>query len=324
MTLSCSERLQPDLQSLITPLDLPLYRHHGLRVAMLRLDRIHPQISGNKWFKLRGLAERLRAGERPAVLSFGGIWSNHLHALAYLGYLFNIPTLGLVRGNAGQSETAMMEDARRWGMGFVFLGREQYLRRQDDDFLAELKECYPGWEVVPEGGSDRQAVLGCREIWQLLSGSEWASSEYAVCALGTGGTLAGLIAGKPETTRVVGVPVLQLGAAGPEQVASLLESAGVDDPGGWSLAGGGDFGGYARLPAELAAFLIRFEARARVSLDPVYTAKMVSAFHRQVQEGFYPAGSRVLLIHTGGLQGRRGMQRKVEQRAAAFNGPLSV
>lgn len=312
-----------DPRSLLTALDLPLYRQRGVRVAVLRLDLLHPQISGNKWFKLLPLMQRLEAGERPRVLSFGGVWSNHLHALAFLGQRFGIATLGLVRGDGGQQPTAMLADARRWGMEIQFLSREQYALRATPGFERWLGQRYPDWEWVPEGGSNRQAVLGCRRIWNLLQGSGWEQPEYLMCALGTGGTLAGLIAGKPERTRILGVPVLKLGAGGERQVRTLLLQAGVGDPGGWALVSG-DYGGYARLSAELAAFMLRMESGGQLPLDPVYTAKLMASFHRQLLAGYFPPGSRVLLVHTGGLQGRRGMQQRITQRAAAFVGPLSI
>ncbi|SEF70134.1 1-aminocyclopropane-1-carboxylate deaminase/D-cysteine desulfhydrase [Marinobacterium lutimaris] len=305
----------------VTELESPFYRRAGIRAAVLRLDQTHPQISGNKWFKLLPLIRRLEAGARPRLFSFGGVWSNHLHALAFVGKRFGVETLAFVRGHPEQTETAMLRDARSWGMKIHFLGREDYARRSDAEFLDELAKAYPGWECLPEGGSSADAVVGCSEIWSLLEEGEWSRPDLLACALGTGGTLAGLIAGKPAATTVLGVPVLKLGSEAERSVCSLLEAAGYADPGGWMLDTDGSCGGYARLPASLAHFICAFEQRYPVPLEPVYTAKLFQAVNRRIQSGSVAPGSRVLFVHTGGLQGRRGMQTRIDRALSAFQGP---
>lgn len=308
----------------VTPLESPLFRRAGVRVAMLRLDLTHPYISGNKWFKLAPLRARLAAGERPRLLSFGGAWSNHLHALAWVGREYGIETIAVVRGFAEQPPTATLEDLQRWGMKLKFLPPIRYAEKYSADVQAELRAEYGDFELIPEGGSSADAVVGCRQIWQLLAGSEWAAPHWLVTAVGTGGTLAGLIAGRPEGSRLLGIPVLRADARMPAAIRGLLADAKVSDPGGWELALGLDAGGYARLPAELAASLQLFEARFAVPLEPVYTLKMVMAVSRLVAAGRFAPGSRILLLHTGGLQGRRGMVERIERRASAFSGPLLV
>ncbi|WP_132290193.1 1-aminocyclopropane-1-carboxylate deaminase/D-cysteine desulfhydrase [Marinobacterium mangrovicola] len=305
----------------VTELDSSFYRLLGVRAAVLRLDETHPQISGNKWFKLLPLIRRLEAGERPKLLSFGGVWSNHLHALAFVGQRFGVETMAFVRGHPGQVETAMLQDARRWGMKIRYLDRETYARRNEAGFVESLRCDHPGWEYLPEGGSNADAVAGCSEIWSLLSTSDWSQPDLLACALGTGGTLAGLIAGKPADTRILGVPVLELGAQAESSVRRLLGEAGRDDPGGWELDLGGACGGYARLPSSLAHFICTFEQRYSVPLDPVYTAKLFQAVNRRIISGKLAPGSRVLFVHTGGLQGRRGMQARIDRALSAFQGP---
>ena len=308
----------------VTPLESPLYQRAGVEVAMLRLDLTHPFVSGNKWFKLGSLLSRLEAGERPHLISFGGAWSNHLHALAWVGKCYGIETLGVVRGFAEQAPTAALEDMRRWGMKLKFLPPIRYADKYDPSVLAELQAEYGPFELIPEGGSSADAVVGCRQIWGLLEGTGWECPHWLLTAVGTGGTLAGLVAGRPARTRVLGVPVLKADARMPAAIRALLAAAGVADPGGWQLAYGQDGGGYARLPAELAAIMRSFEARFKVALDPVYTLKVVRALNGLVAAGKFAPGSRILLLHTGGLQGRRGMIERVERRASAFRGPLLV
>ncbi|MBR9885556.1 MAG: pyridoxal-phosphate dependent enzyme [Oceanospirillales bacterium] len=314
----------PDGPQLVMPIKSRFYEANDIQVAMLRLDLLHPQISGNKWFKLLRLIQRLEAGERPRVLSFGGVWSNHLHALAYVGKRYGIETLALVRGHASQAPTAMLEDARRWGMSLVYIDRDRYRDRNQPEFRQTLGNAYPGWEVLPEGGSSADAVRGCRTLWQLLEGTGWSKPDFFACAMGTGGTVAGVIAGKPEQTQVIGVPVLNLGGEAEAMVGELLRQAEVVDPKGWLLDPDGAWGGYARLPDELSATLRSFEFLSGVPLDPVYTVKLVAAVNRRIARGHIVSGSRVLLMHSGGLQGRRGMLSRIENGSTAFVGPVLV
>lgn len=308
----------------VTELRGAFYRRAGMQVGMLRLDLTHPQISGNKWFKLLPLIRRLRAGERPRVLSFGGVWSNHLHALAWLGHQFGIETLGLVRGHPEQADTAMLQDARRWGMQIRFLDRDTYRQRDQAEFRRWLSASWSDWEQLPEGGSSAAAVAGCREIWQQIADPDWQQPDYVACAMGTGGTLAGLIAGKPARTRVIGVPALNLGEAGESMVRRLLQQAGISDPGGWALDRGLHTPGYGRLPLGLAAFVDAFEQRHAVPLDPVYTVRLLATLQRRILTGQFAPGARILLIHSGGLQGRRGLEQRLRAGASAFHGPHPV
>lgn len=308
----------------VTPLNSAFYRQRGVTVGLLRIDLLHPQISGNKWFKLLPLLQRLKSGERPRIISFGGVWSNHLHALAYVGNYFGIETLGMVRGHPAQPLTGMLADAQRWGMRLNYLSRDEYRQRDNPAFLARLAKEFPGWVVLPEGGSNADAVHGCRTIWRSVQGTDWSEPDYFLCAMGTGGTLAGAIAGRPSGTQIVGVPVLELGDAGEQMVCELLSQAQVPDPQGWCLDHTGAFGGYAKLSQELAALLVSFESRSGIQLDPVYTLKLLAALNHRIVRGQIAPGSRVLLLHSGGLQGRRGMLSRLETGASAFVGPLLV
>ncbi|WP_051298892.1 1-aminocyclopropane-1-carboxylate deaminase/D-cysteine desulfhydrase [Marinobacterium litorale] len=308
----------------VTKLNSRFLLEREVQMGMLRLDKLHPHISGNKWFKLHRLIQRLEKGERPNLISFGGAWSNHLHALAYVGHCFGVKTLGFVRGHPESPPTAMLDDVRGWGMEIRFLGREAYRQKDKPAFLAELTAEYPGWVVIPEGGSGADAVHGCRQIWADMEVGEWSEPDILACAVGTGGTLAGLVAGKPPSTEVIGVPVLNLGENAVAMVRGLLEQAGYVDPGGWHIDSQGVFGGYARLPGQLALLDQLFSARHHFDLDPVYTLKLVMSIHRGILRGSIPAGSRVLLVHSGGLQGRRGFQDRIQRAVSDFYGPLPL
>lgn len=306
-------------------LEAPFYRQRGVSVAILRLDRLHPYISGNKWYKLLPIIRRLERGERPRILSFGGGWSNHIHALAYLGKLFGVETIGVIRGSPDQPRSATLEDATAWGMKLHFLDRERYADKSEERVIDQLVQQYGDVEILPEGGSGVNAVLGCQEIWDLLAEcGEWQKPDILACAVGTGGTLAGLIAGAPPGVRLLGVPVLKADLRMSRSIKELLVCAGVNDSGNWELDYDGHWGGYARLPAELAAFATRFEQHQDVPLDPVYTLKLAATVHRRILDGTIVRGSRIILLHTGGLQGRRGMEDRLVRGASAFNGPLTL
>ncbi|GAA0687258.1 pyridoxal-phosphate dependent enzyme [Marinobacterium maritimum] len=267
------------------------------------------------------LEQAQKRGE--TLLSFGGAWSNHLHALAYAGYRLGIKTIGIVRGESEYAANAMLSDAAGWGMELHFVTREEYRRRHEVQYQQSLQSCYGRVRVIPEGGSNAAAVRSVGAIWGLpaLIGGDF---DYLVTAVGTGGTLAGLIAGRPAGKHVIGVPVLKYDQRLVGDIESLLESVGFCDAGGWSLLPGGHQGGYARLTPELARTLLEVERRFELPLDPVYTGKAFMAMIRRVMQGGIPAGSHVILLHTGGLQGRRGMASRLAALAPDFVGPLAL
>lgn len=306
----------------LQPLRSRLYDRFRVDVSVLRLDAIHPLLSGNKWFKLRPVLEKARKLRCP-ILSFGGAWSNHIHALAYAGFQSGVETVGIIRGEPEYATNAMLSDVRQWGMRLQFVDRKTYRLRDCARFQHQLSLAYGGALVVPEGGTTPAAVRSASEIWQLPVMRE-QGADLLLTAVGSGGTLAGLVAGKPEGTRVLGVPVLKCGSEMVSRVNALLGSAGYAGSSGWELLEGAHRGGYARLDAELAAMMELVRVRYQLPLDPVYTAKLVIAFNRLLLAGQVVAGSKVVLVHTGGLQGVRGHQARLSALAPAFSGPLAV
>ena len=312
-------------QSADVPLQLlrsPLYDRFEVEVSTLRLDQIHPQISGNKWFKLRPALDQAVSLKRP-LLSFGGAWSNHIHALAWAGHQAGVETVGVIRGEPASASNAMLTDARRWGMQLEFVDRQTYRLRECHRFQQQLSRAHRNALVVPEGGSTAAAVHSVAHIWQLPVLRN-RRVDLLLTAVGSGGTLAGLVAGKPACTQVLGVPVLRAGDELKRKVVTLLETAGYGAISGWGMLDGAHRGGYARLDAELAAMMRRVEYVHALPLDPIYTAKLLMAFHRLLLTGQVMPGSRVVLVHTGGLQGVRGQAQKLSLLAPAFQGPLAV
>lgn len=277
----------------------------GVELAVLRLDLIDPLISGNKWFKL---APHLRAAAGQAargVISLGGAHSNHLHALAAAGQRFAFPTVGLLRGHAQATPT--VADLERCGMQLHWLGYGGYRARHQADFWTPWLARYPGFYAVPEGGGGEPGARGCMGLVELageqLAALGWTDYHGWWLAAGTGTTLAGLVMGEGAARPVHGALAVPLDHGVPEQVRALLTQAGQADA-GYRLIDASR-GGFARQDAELLAFMAQCERHSGLPLEPLYTAKALMALRTSIGEGLFTAGTRLIFVHTGGLQGRR-------------------
>lgn len=295
----------------VETINLPEFEKAGVRLDVLRLDLVHPLISGNKWFKLKYALRAVKASDCLRVLSFGGAWSNHIHALAYAGYEQGIQTVGVIRGERPALLSDTLQDAERWGMSIEFVSRAQYRDKYEAGFLAALHDRYGAFHCLPEGGSGERVIAGCSEILSLFEAAEY---DLICCACGTGGTLAGLISKKPDGVELFGVSALKGGAFLYRDIRRLLDEAGAEDPGGWSLALDDHEGGYARVSSELALAMQHFSAFSGIGLEPVYTGKAFLALRRKLLRGELLPGSRVMLIHTGGMQGLRGMHNQLMRK----------
>jgi 1-aminocyclopropane-1-carboxylate deaminase/D-cysteine desulfhydrase-like pyridoxal-dependent ACC family enzyme len=271
----------------------------------LRLDRTGGLAPGNKSFKLREYIAQANRGGIERLVSFGGAWSNHLHALAALGQQHGIDTVGIVRGEATEGESAMMADASTWGMRIHRVSRAEYRQRNDSAYQQALREYFAPCLLIPEGGASITGAQGCTGIADIIRRVA-PQSRRIVLPVGTGTTLAGLASSAAADSEIVGISALK-GAADLEQrVASLLASPGMGHAVRWSIRHDFHCGGFARVNAALREFILAFEAVQGVQLEPVYTGKMLFAIHQLINRGEWDAAAPVLAIHTGGLQGRRG------------------
>lgn len=272
---------------------------------MLRLDRTGGAAPGNKVFKLRGFLDRARREGVATLVSFGGAWSNHLHALAALGAEQGFDTVGIVRGEPREAATPMIEDARRAGMRIIRLSRAEYRRRNEADFQRELLAGLAPCLLIPEGGASAEGALGCgsiaEEVRRIAPGG-----ARVVLPVGTGTTLAGVAARLDPRFDVVGISALK-GAFDLEgRVAGLLSALEPAGAAPWRILHDFHCGGFARVTSELRDFMLAFEALNDIDIEPVYTGKMLFAIDRLLREGRWDGERPVLAIHTGGLQGRRG------------------
>lgn len=275
---------------------------------MLRLDLLHPQISGNKWFKLRLNLQAARERGYDTVLSFGGAYSNHLHALAAAGKMQGFKTIGVVRGEPVVPINATLAFAREHGMELYHVTRADYRNKSDPAFLASLQERFGKFFLIPEGGANIAGVQGCADIAGLLHWSAPAaatassrSERVVALACGTGTTLAGLLLGRKEDFRILGVSALK-GDFLENDVRKALQNCGVADPGNWRITSEWHGGGFARFSPELLDFIQDFRRRTGIPLEPVYTGKLLLGLYRMMERGEFPRGTEIIAIHTGGLQ----------------------
>ncbi|MFV8816449.1 1-aminocyclopropane-1-carboxylate deaminase/D-cysteine desulfhydrase [Haliea sp. E17] len=271
-------------------------------ISVLRLDQLGGAAPGNKSFKLRLHLRRAQARGVTRILSFGGGWSNHLHALAAVGSELGLQTIGVVRG--GDTDTAMLEDVRRWGMQLVPVSREDYRRRDQADYQRQLAARFGPCLVIPEGGAGSAGLLGSRAIADLAR-VPWQWSRVVV-AVGSGTTLAGLAAGLENARELVGISALKGASDLESRVTAMLAGAGQQARLPWHIDHDWHCGGFARADERLRQFIPAFAAATGIPLEPVYTGKLFLALYHKLASGEWRADEPLLAIHSGGLQGRRG------------------
>ena len=293
-----------ELQQLVHP----LFHQHNINVYLKRDDLIHPIISGNKWRKLKyNLTHVKQHNHLRGVLSFGGSYSNHIHALAFACHQQNLPCVGVIRGEASYANNYTLTWARHWGMKLHFVDRKTYRRRHDDDFLQQLQHQYPNYFIVPEGGSNTLAINGVSEVIAELT--EQLEFDTLLTPVGSGGTIAGLIAGDYTLNtlqhKLLGIVVLKGAQYLKAEIEQLLPSD-VDHK-HWQLLHQYHRGGYAKFSALDIARIVEFNHITGVNFEPVYSGKMVLALLDLLDQGYFSAGERIVLLHTGGLQGLGGL-----------------
>ncbi len=289
----------------------------GLELAVLRLDLIDPLISGNKWFKLAPYLALAAESGAAGLISLGGAHSNHLHALAAAGQRFSFPVVGLLRGEP--QDTPTVRDLQAWGMQLHWLGYSGYRARNQPGFWAAWQQRYPHLLAVSEGGSGLLGASGCiplrQQVQAQLAHIGWADYDVWWLAAGTGTTVAGLVLAEAQAAAKPVFAALAVPAdhGTAQQIASVLAEADVTDRGYHLLHA--CRGGFARMDAELLTFMAQTEDLCSLPLEPVYTAKALLELRQQVEAGYFASGTRVVFVHTGGLQGRRASFADVDQRA---------
>lgn len=281
----------------LTPLDLG----GDISGSVARLDLLHPVVSGNKLFKLWYYLDRCLHEGWEAVATFGGAYSNHLVATAFACRERGIPCMGIVRGEEPRRWGHTLEDCRDLGMQLQFVSRQEYRARSREALGAGL---HPRTLVIPEGGAGELGVMGAGLIWNAIA--DGTNFSHILMAVGTGTTLRGIDRGLRPGQSAVGIPVM---AVRPEERAVFDRSMGCS--GSTHIVHGYSFGGYGKHTPELLDFMRSFYRGQGVPTDFVYTGKAAFALMALVKAGYFPEGSRVLFLHTGGLQGNRSLPERL-------------
>jgi D-cysteine desulfhydrase len=288
-------------QAIVRELELPLLAMHNVSAGVLRIDKIHATVSGNKWFKLKYSLQQALEQQKKTVLTFGGAFSNHLVATAYACARLGLQSVGIVRGEAAAVHSPALEDCTALGMHLQFISRDAY--RQKENAYLEIKKQFPDAYLIEEGGRGKLGVKGAADIMQLVPSNEYS---HICCALGTGTMMAGLINAARTGERVEGFCALKI----PDHHNNELQQF-IDDTAGerkeHTIHYDYHFGGYARKNPQLINLMNDLYAATGIPLDFVYTAKMMYGVLDLVKTAYFPKGSRLLIIHSGGLQGNRSL-----------------
>ncbi|MFD2552570.1 1-aminocyclopropane-1-carboxylate deaminase/D-cysteine desulfhydrase [Bizionia sediminis] len=267
---------------------------------------IDPFVSGNKYRKLKYNILEAKAQNFSQLVTFGGAYSNHIAAVAAAGKRFGFGTIGVIRGEELQYKkqpNSTLTFAESQGMQLYYVSREAYRQKATPAFLQLLQNKFGSFYIVPEGGTNELAVLGCEEILTQAD----AQFDYITCAVGTGGTISGLINSANVHQKILGFPALK-GDFLTKDISKFAQQKN------WELITAYHFGGYAKINSELISFINNFKEQFNIPLDPIYTGKMVYGVFHMLQKGYFPEGSKILMIHTGGLQGIVGMNRVLENK----------
>ncbi len=286
--------------------ELPILTEKKLTLCIKREDLIHPLISGNKYRKLKYNIATAKAQSSNTLLTFGGAYSNHIAATAYAGRLHGLRTIGIIRGEELEEkwmENPTLRQASEHGMYFKFVAREVYRKKESHEFLKLLEKEFGNFYLLPEGGSNALAVKGCEEI---LGTEDW-DFDVVSCAVGTGATVAGIANSAHAEQQVLGFPVLK----GDFLSQDIRKFARKEN---WKLLSDYHFDGYAKVTPALVHFINDFRDKTHIPLDSVYTGKMIFGILDMVKKDYFSPKTKILAIHTGGLQGIAGMNQRLKMK----------
>ncbi|MGB1197576.1 MAG: 1-aminocyclopropane-1-carboxylate deaminase/D-cysteine desulfhydrase [Thalassotalea sp.] len=290
-------------KSILQAIQHPLFSQHKVRVSIKRDDQIHPIISGNKWRKLYFNLRLAKSKNYQGIISFGGCYSNHIHALAFACRQQNLKCIAYIRGEESSQSNYTLSWAKHWGMTLIFLDRKTYKQRQDESFLKDIQQQYPDYFIVPEGGSNQLALQGVGEVITELN--QQCTFDTLLAPVGSGGTLAGLIKQDNNQHDILGIAVLKQSDYLHKEVNNLLGNE--VEYRRWSIINNYHGGGYAKFSADDAQRILQFSNEIGIPFEPIYTGKMLLALLGLLAQGYFKVDQHIVLLHTGGLQGIAGL-----------------
>ena len=284
----------PDLKKISTDkIHGSLLENKKVELDVLRLDKIHPVISGNKWFKLKYHLDNFNAGNYKGIVTFGGAWSNHILATACACYLQKINCVGIIRGERPKSPSATLIEAGKFGMELKFISREDYSLRKTEGFFDLLTKEFPDYYTIPEGGAGPEGEKGAGEILQHIDRKNYT---HIACAVGTGTMFNGIKNALSPNQQLVGIVVLK----GWKEEKNSNTGKLICDY---------HFGGYAKYNAALIGFMNDLFRSTGIPTDIVYTGKLAYAIFDMLKNDHFHPASKILMIHSGGLQGNVSVQK---------------
>jgi 1-aminocyclopropane-1-carboxylate deaminase len=283
---------------------------NGIPLTVKREDQLHPEISGNKYRKLKYNLLKAQKQQKNTLLTFGGAYSNHIVATAAAGKEYGFKTIGIIRGDELKDKVTKnptLNFAQTCGMKFKFISRTDYRQKEEIFFTDALKKEFGDFYLIPEGGTNDLAVKGCEEILT----KDDTNFDFICTCVGTGGTIAGIINSAKAKQKIVGFSVLK----GAFLEKEIQKYTALNN---WQLITDYHFGGYGKIKPELITFINQFKEQTGIPLDPVYTGKMLFGIIDMIKKNRIDRKNKILVIHTGGLQGIKGINAKLRQQ----NSPL--
>jgi len=281
-------------------ISLPLLKEKEIKLFIKRTDQTHQHISGNKWYKLKyNLIEAKKQGFKT-LLTFGGAYSNHIAATACAAKENGLKSVGVIRGEEHLPLNPTLKFAKEQGMHIHYVSRSDYREKKNPDFLEQLKVKFGDFYLIPEGGTNEFAIKGTAEILDTND-----TQDYICCPVGTGGTIAGIINASIDNQTVIGFPAIKGFYELKKDIEIRVNKSNCNFIS--TYVGGG----YAKVNKKLVEFINEFNTEHDIPLDAVYTGKMMLGILDLITKDYFPNGSSILAIHTGGLQGNKGMSKRL-------------
>ncbi|MCP5062558.1 MAG: 1-aminocyclopropane-1-carboxylate deaminase/D-cysteine desulfhydrase [Ignavibacteriae bacterium] len=277
----------------------------SVEVYLKREDLLHKTISGNKWRKLKYNLLQAEKDAQSTLLTFGGAYSNHIHATSGAGKIFGFKTIGVIRGEEHLPLNSTLTSSINNGMEIHYVDRTSYREKREKYFIDQLHHKFGGFYHVPEGGTNNLAVKGCTEIIEDIN----VDFDYIFSGCGTGGTFSGLVCGLGGKKNAIGVSALKGADFLNKEISGYIKNYSGNDYNNWELKLNYHFGGFAKIKKDLIEYMLEFEKENNILLEYIYTSKMIFAIYDMIKNGELKKGSRVIALHTGGLQGREGMEK---------------
>lgn len=300
----------------------PILARAGVSLFIKREDLIHPAISGNKWRKLIYNLQVIKQQNAVGFVTFGGAFSNHISACAFAAKVAGVNSIAFVRGHEADINNPTLSFATRCGMRIIPISREAYKTKNTPEFLAKINANYPNYLIIPEGGSNVMGAKGCTEILPEIKGD----FDFVACPMGTATTFTGLLASATGRTKLLGFPAVKGGLYLRDDVHNLLYQMTRKNimpptftPVQWEIIPEYHFGGFGKVNKPLVEFMNAFFASTKIPLDPIYTGKMLFGLFDKIAQNHFVSGTKILAIHTGGLQGIKPMNARLQNKDYSIN-----